>query len=84
MPAISHSTGQFLDRRMTSSEGVDLLQELLCQCGVEEEVALSYTTHSLKRTILHWATCSKIFHLRGASVLRTSRGVQEIDAGILC
>lgn len=61
MPAISHSTGQFLNRRMTSSEGVDLLQELLCQCGVDEEVALTYTTHSLKRTILHWATCSKIF-----------------------
>jgi len=61
MPAISHSTGQFLNRRMTSSEGVDHLQELLCQCGVDEEAALSYTTHSLKRTILHWATCSNIF-----------------------
>ncbi len=56
MPAISHRTGEFIDRRMTSSEGVDHLQELLVFCGVGEEAALSYTTHSLKRTLLHWAS----------------------------
>ena len=56
MPAISHRTGEFIDRRMTSSKGVDHLQELLVSCGVGEEAALSYTTHSLKRTLLHWAS----------------------------
>ena len=61
MPAISHRTGEFIDRRMTSSEGVDHLQELLVCCGLDEDSARSYTTHSLKRTMLHWAACSKMF-----------------------
>ena len=63
MPAISHKTGEleFIDRRMTSSEAVDHLQELLVLCGVEEEAAMAYTTHSLKRTLLHWASLSKMF-----------------------
>ncbi len=60
MTAISHRTGEFIDRRMTSSEGVDHLQELLVFCGVPEDTAL-YTTHSSKRTILDWATFSKLF-----------------------
>ena len=61
MPAISHSSGGFTNRRMTSSEGIDHLQDLLFQCGLNETDALRYTTHSLKRTILHWASCSKLF-----------------------
>lgn len=61
MPAISHRSGGFINRRMTSSEGIDHLQDLLSQSGLSERDARKYTTHSLKRTILHWASCSKLF-----------------------
>ena len=61
MPALSDVTGQWLDRRMTSSEGIFWLRELMVNAGVPHESVWGYTTHSLKATALHWAIQSGIF-----------------------
>ena len=61
MPALSDVTGQWLDRRMTSSEGIFWLRELMVNAGVPHESVWGYTTHSLKATALHWAIHSGIF-----------------------
>ena len=61
MPAISHSTGNFLSRRMTSAEGLEYLQNFLLLCGLDESDARSYTMHSLKRTLLDYCSASGAF-----------------------
>ena len=61
MPAISHSTGNFLSRRMTSAEGLEHLQNFLMMCGLDESDARSQTTHSLKRTLLDYCSASGAF-----------------------
>ena len=60
-PAISHSTGNCLSRRMTSAEGLEHLRSFLIMRGLEESEARGYTTHSLKRTLLDYCSASGAF-----------------------
>lgn len=58
MPAWNEETSQWLNRPMTSGEGVYFLRELLCNSGMSEAQAASYSTHTLKATALSWAATS--------------------------
>ena len=63
MPALSDITGHWLDRRMTASEGIFWLRELMIDAGVPHTAVWEYSTHSLKATALHWAIQSRIFSM---------------------
>ena len=63
MPAYSETTGCFLERPMTASEGNWFFREALIMIGLGEDYAMFFSTHSMKRTILHWASVSRMFTL---------------------
>ena len=46
---------------MTAAEGNELMRAVLINCGLTEEAAEQYPTHSMKRTILDWGSCSGAF-----------------------
>ena len=58
MPAWNEATSTWLDRPMTSGEGVYFLREMLCHSGMSEAQASTYSTHTLKATALSWAATS--------------------------
>lgn len=58
MPAWSDITNTWINRPMTSGEGVYFLREILCSAGMSEQQASTYTTHTLKATALSWAATS--------------------------
>ena len=58
MPAWSEISNTWIDRPMTSGEGIWYLREILTDAGVPEKQSMTYTTHSLKTTCLTWAATS--------------------------
>ena len=58
MPAWSEVSMKWLDRPMSSGEGVWFLREMMVAAGVGEDRAVQYSTHSLKTTCLSWAATS--------------------------
>ena len=55
MPAFSEVSGQFLSRRITTSEANIWLKEVLVRAGLTVEDACKYSTHSCKATVPTWA-----------------------------
>lgn len=58
MPAWSDVANSWINRPMTSGEGVYFLREILCSAGMAEQQAATYTTRALKATALSWAATS--------------------------
>ena len=58
MPAWSEVSMCWLQRPMTSGEGLWFLREMLVEAGIPESQALQYSTHTLKSTCLSWAATS--------------------------
>ena len=61
MPGYDEDTGTWLNRPMTASEGCWYLRELMIAVGLEQSDAMEFSTHSMKRTMLHWIAVSMIF-----------------------
>eukprot|EP00435_Cladocopium_sp_Y103_P043820 s3521_g12.t1 len=56
MPAFSEVSGQFLGRRLTTSEANLWLKEVLVRGGLSAGQAARYSTHSCKATVPTWAS----------------------------
>ena len=56
MPAFSEVSGQFLERRLTTSEANLWLKDVLMRTGLSYAQACRYSTHSCKATVPTWAS----------------------------
>eukprot|EP00435_Cladocopium_sp_Y103_P052957 s883_g16.t2 len=56
MPAFSEVSGQFLQRRLTTSEANLWLKEVLVRLGLSPAEAARYSTHSCKAIVPTWAS----------------------------
>eukprot|EP00435_Cladocopium_sp_Y103_P043140 s2541_g12.t1 len=69
MPAYSEVSGQFLDRRLTTSEANLWLKEILVRSGLSTVQAAKFSTHSCKATIPTWASKFGGFSLEDRKLL---------------
>lgn len=69
LPAFDEERGQWMERPMTASEGVWYLRELLMKLGYSQFRVMQYSTHSMKRTMLHWIAVSMLFTMDERRIL---------------